>query len=341
MLTDIDDRDVHSPFPQRISPYADQARRHVADWVRCVGLVHRESAWRRFERADFGWFAAAVYPTADAECLELMADWFAWLFLVDDQFDDGRLGHSPDRASEVVNQMRAVLADHRLRGTAGLASPTAVSSLADLWQRTAPRTSPEWRRRFVGHLEACLRTAAVWEAGNRFRGTVPSEATYIVNRRHTGAIYVCMDLIEIVEDLSVPHSLYTAPEFTAVLDAACNVVCWTNDVYSLAKERSRGDVHNLVLLVQHHRGLDQPAALDHVRAAIHKETGRFLDAEARLLTAHPEQGGQLVPCLGGMRSWMRGNLDWSRRTKRYHPAADGGAERPDEYLEARLTQIER
>ncbi|NGO06297.1 terpene cyclase [Streptomyces sp. HC44] len=338
---DTDEPDIRSPFPHRLNPFAEKARFHVAHWVRHNGLVHRESARERFERADFGWFAAVVYPTADASRLNLMADWFAWLFLVDDQLDDGRFGRSPDHVGETVDRMRAVLGGHGRCEVADPHIPTTISSLAGLWERTAPHATPEWRRRFVGHLEECLRTAAVWEAGNRIDGTVPSEETYIVNRRHTGAIYVCMDLIEIVERISVPDSVHRSPEFTAALDAACNVVCWTNDVHSLAKERLRGEVHNLVFLVEHHRGLDRRTALDHVRTAIEEETGRYLAAEAKLLTAHPDRTRELTLYTAGMRTWMRGNLDWSRRTKRYHPASDGGAERPEDYLETRLMEADR
>ncbi|MGW0759719.1 terpene synthase family protein [Streptomyces sp. NPDC002814] len=335
---DTSQQDILSAFPHRLNPHAERTRRHVADWVRRTGLVHRESAWRRFQRADFGWFAAAVYPTADASRLDLMADWFAWLFLVDDQLDDGGVGRDPARALRIADQLCAVLSGHRPSDPPSPDTPTAVSALADLWERTAPLGHPGWHRRFAGHLETCLRTAAVWEVGHRVHGTVPSEEAYVVNRRHTGAIYVCMDLIEIAVDVSVPDTLYTGAEFTSALDHACNVVCWTNDVYSLAKERSRGEVHNLVFLVQHHRGWGRSAALDHVHAAIQEETDRFLRAEARLLTTHPHRAGQLAPCLTGMRTWMRGNLDWSRHTQRYARTVDGDTERPDEYLEARLME---
>lgn len=341
MHMDADDLVLRCPFPHRVNPHVDRARTHVTRWVRRVGLVQRAYPRKRFERADFAWFAAVVHPTADASQLNLMADWFAWLFLVDDQLDDGRLGRSPGRAAEITRQMRSVLeSDSRHLGV-GPDVPTAVSSLADLWQRTAPHATPEWRQRFVAHLAECLRTAAVWEAGNRVGRIIPSEETYIVNRRHTGAIYVCMDLIEVVERISVPESLYRSTLFTSALDAACNVVCWTNDVYSLAKERARGEVHNLVFLVQHHRGLDQQTALARVRAAIEYETERFLKAEAELLAAHPDQARLFVPCLNGMRTWMRGNLDWSRRTQRYHPLSGSVEERPEEYLEARLMEAER
>lgn len=332
---------IFSPFPYRISPHVESARRHLADWVRGKGLVSRESARQRFERADFGWFVAVVYPTADLPRLSLVADWFAWMFLVDDQLDDGVMGRSPQEFRRLVDTMRAVLEAPEPSARADAEWPAAVSSLADLWSRTAAYSTSSWRRRFVQHLEECLSTAAVWETNNRLRGILPTEESYVTNRRHTGAIYVCMDLIDIVEDLDIPDSLYADPRFSAALDAACNVVCWTNDVYSLAKERSLGEVHNLVYLVQHHRNLTEADAVSHVRDAIAAERRAFLTAEAALLDAYPEHRAVLVPVVAGMRSWMRGNLDWSSRTQRYRTQADTAAVSPEEYLEADLMMTRR
>ncbi|MGW2231860.1 terpene synthase family protein [Streptomyces formicae] len=336
--------DILNPFPYRVSPHVEQARAHLGEWTRRIGLVRRDAARRRFEKADFGWFAAMVYPTADAERLELMADWFAWLFLVDDQLDDGRVGRSPEQVKEVFAGMRAVLesADHGAAAAVDPELPAAVSSLADLWLRSSSDATAHWRRRFVQHLDDCLTTAATWEAGNRHAGIVPDEETYREKRRHTGAIYVCMDLIDIVERIDVPVAVYESREFTAALDAACNVVCWTNDVYSLEKERAMGEVHNLVHVVEHHRGLDRDKALAHVIGATSAETELFLARERELLRAHPGHTAVLTPYLAGMRTWMRGNLDWSSRTKRYEAAevADD-SRRPDAYLETVLTRAEQ
>ena len=54
---------------------------------------------------DSAAFVAMVHPTAKSEHLDLVADWFVWLFLVDDQLDDGHLGRSPDRVRDVVERM--------------------------------------------------------------------------------------------------------------------------------------------------------------------------------------------------------------------------------------------
>ncbi|MFS0696856.1 terpene synthase family protein [Streptomyces nitrosporeus] len=325
--------DIYCPFPQRSNPHVAHTRAHLDEWTRRTGLVHRESARARFEQADFGSFVGMVHPTASPEHLDLVADWFVWLFLVDDQLDDGHLGRNPERVRDVVARMRAVVEGTAPRVPPGEEAPAALVALADLWERTVPRAAPHWRTRFTGHLMTYLTMTTTWEAGNRATGAVPSEAAYISKRRHTGAIHVCMDLIEIVAGIQAPEAVHGDPRFVTALEASCNVVCWANDVYSYEKEQMLGEIHNLVHLVRHHRGYDERQALEHVCAAIATETERFLTAEDELLEVFPQLTRTLVPYLDGMRSWMRGNLDWSRQTPRYNPAAVSQYAAPGEYLE--------
>lgn len=331
--------DIYCPFPQRTNPHVGHTREHLDSWTRSTGLVHRESARERFEQADFAAFVGMVHPTADPGQLDLVADWFVWLFLVDDQLDDGHLGRDPERVRHVVARMRAVVDGTAPDPEPGEDLPRAVVALTDLWERTVPDVPPHWRTRFAFHLVAYLTTATTWEAGNRADGVVPSEETYIAKRRHTGAIHVCMDLIEIVAGIEAPASIHNDPRFITALEAACNVVCWANDVYSYEKEQVLGEIHNLVHLVRHHRGLGEQEALDLVAERIATETERFLTAEDELLELYPQLSGLLVPYLDGMRSWMRGNLDWSMRTPRYNPADVSQYEEPGQYLEEAVLGI--
>ncbi|GGK79085.1 terpene synthase family protein [Mangrovihabitans endophyticus] len=319
-------RDIECPFPYQVNPFLEQARERLVAWTARTGLLGTARARERFDRADFGWFAAMVYPTADEDAIDLMVQWFAWLFLVDDQLDDGSFGRSPERMAESVGQMRAILSGAEPGGPL----PPVAGALADLWTRTCLHASPAWQARYLAHLEQCLITATMWEAENRVQGRVPDEQTYIAKRRHTGAIYVCMDLIEIASRVEIPEECYGRPDLVRALDASSDVVVWVNDVYSLAKERSLGEVHNLVYVIEHHRGISEREALEVIRAMTEERTNDFLDAERRLLCDHPDDHQWLGPVLAGMRTWMRGNLDWSRRTKRYTETPAGG------YLEPTL-----
>ncbi|PJE95378.1 terpene cyclase [Streptomyces carminius] len=322
---------IHCPFPSRISPHAARAEAHLDDWVRRFQVVGTDVARERFARAGFGRFAALTYPAADRERLELIADWFGWLFLVDDQLDDGRVGRDLDSARRSMDVLLGVLDGDGPAGERG-GRPPLVWALRDLWHRTLPHAGPAWRRRFTDHLTACL-DAACWEAANRVAGIVPGEAEYIEQRRHTGAIYVCMDLIDIVAENDLPESVHASGPFQAALRAASDVVVWTNDWYSLGKETALGEYHNLVRVVEHARGLTPRQALDHTAAAIGEETRRYLSLREALLGRFPGHRAALAEYTAGMESWMRGNLDWSMRTRRYLEREHDG---DPAYLEATL-----
>ncbi|MFE7129667.1 hypothetical protein ACFVIM_02285 [Streptomyces sp. NPDC057638] len=326
---------IRCPFPSRISPYARQAATHLDAWVARFGVVRERVARERFERAGFGEFAAVTYPTADLECLCLIADWFGWLFLVDDQLDDGHVGRDLTAARTAAATLLDVLAGPGTPVRPGESGPPLLLALRDLWHRTAPRCGPRWRDRFTRHLTACL-DAACWEAANRVAGVVPGEAEYIERRRHTGAVFVCMDLIDVVTGAEIPDHIHAGEEFQTTLCAASDVVAWTNDWYSYGKETALGEYHNLVTVVATARGLTRREAMDHTADAIAAQTRRYRLLRQRLLTVFPGHRAALVRCLAGMESWMRGNLDWSRATLRYAERERG----VPAYLEPTLASLD-
>jgi hypothetical protein len=301
--------------PQR-SRHEDAARSHVFRWVAEFRLASGP-VLRRFQAADFPGFVAITYPSADETKLSLVTDWFAWLFLLDDALDDGPTGRDPDATDALMTSLASAILEPP-DGSAD-AAPLATA-LADLWRRTTASAPDEWTRRFADHMAAGM-AAASWESANRKSGQVPTPSRYIQQRRHTGAIYVCMDLIDIVTGLVVPAELYASASYQAALTAACDIVCWTNDVYSLDKETQLGEYHNLVSVVAHHERLHRPAALADVAHRIVTRLGQFYVAERQLLgTVEPDDRTVVAASLDGMRSWMRGNVEWSRRTRRYRDA---------------------
>lgn len=317
--------EVFCPFPSQINPHVTSAQQHLLDWVHQFSLVQKETARQRFQRADFAAFAACTYPTCSQSDIALVSDWFAWLFLVDDQLDDGVVGRNLDLARRCMSDMLAVLREDPIMLTPSYTASaversycsSAVASLADLWRRSAPGMTDAWRSRFIRHVNDCF-AAAYWEAQNRINGIRPDVATYITKRRDTGAIYICLDLIDVVEQLAMPVHLYESAIFQDLLDTASNVVCWSNDLYSLEKERELGEFHNLVLVVQHAHDIDEQEAIDGVCEMISSEVERFIALEEQIYLIFPEYAEELDKYLAGMKSWMRGNLDWSAETQRYY-----------------------
>lgn len=307
--------DLYCPFPPAVNPARDAAQIHTEGWAAHHGLIQGELARRRFRAARYGWLAARAYPYVALAELEIVTDWNVWLFMLDDQCDESGAGRQPERLRPILDRFLAVLADP---GAVVPDGPLSTS-LAELWERMRGAAAPGWDTRFVAsaadYFDACL-----WEAANRAAGRVPSVADYVHYRPATGGLLTDVDLIEVAEHLFLPDEVRLRPDVQALVSMCNNVVCWSNDIISLPKETRRGDVHNLVLALKAAHDLSLQEAVDAAAAMHDREAARFLEVEAALPSFGKEVDAALSRYVGVLRSWMRGNLDWSFESGRYYPS---------------------
>ena len=319
---------VYCPFPSVINPCAEAVHEQSLTKLQRLGLIQKETARRRFLAARFAWLTARCYPATAFEELTWVHDWSIWLFMFDDQFDDGAIGGQPERMQPIMAKLLAILEDP---DASSPRSPLGAA-LYDFWQR-APGATSAWRARFAQHL-ADYFTSYLWEARNRARGHIPAVDAYIANRQQSGGLPTCFDLIDLSDHVTLPPEVYESQEFRTLRQTATNVVCWVNDVFSLRKERARGDVNNLVLAVQHAHHMSLQAAVNTVNDMITKEVQRFIETE-RQLPGYPSAIEQnMRRYLLVFRAWMRGNLDWSYETPRYAQVEETAPGEKVSYLES-------
>jgi hypothetical protein len=326
--------DIFSDFPRSLNERVEAARRQLDGWLGEHGLIKGETAWRRIARADLSQFAALTFPNAEEHTLCLAVDWFAWLILLDDHLDDGELGLDTDRVGGLVQGIMEILGQVGKNSPGSMRSrgdPAILAAFAELSERTYSLATERWYHRFVEHVANSGR-AAFWEAENRIRGIIPDERTYITNRRHTGAVLVCLDLIEIMDHIDLPNPLYFGVPVQRCLLAACDVICWTNDLYSLEKEAALGEHHNLVSIIEHADGLPRGEAISRTVQKIADRIAVYKTAERAAIDDFREHNDALIKYFAGLRAWMRGNLEWSATTARFHPAEDMRSKSGD-YLE--------
>jgi hypothetical protein len=328
--------DIELPFPSQLNLLVEVVQEHTVAWAMRHRLVRHESAIRRFRAAHFGWLTARAYPTAGYEDLAIIADWSAWLFMFDDQLDDGRLGKDPQRLKPLLDGLLHVL-DAPSDVTPG--TPIA-ESLFELWLRMIPRTTAAWHQRFRRDVAGYF-AAYLWEASNRALGTVPELEAFIARRRDAGGVRTAFDLIDLAEHLHLPPEVYEQPDIQRLTDLANDVVCWVNDIVSFSKEHARGEVNNLVIIMQQtQRGSFQEAA-DRVAGMISDEIGEFIDREQHLPSFAPALDQRIETYLAGLRAWMRGNLDWARESRRYSDVEQTQPGEEVSYLEPILAPSRR
>jgi hypothetical protein len=304
---------IYCPFPSHMSPYAQAVHEHSLTWATHFRLIRGESARRRFLNSNFAWLTARAYSTAALEDMQLLNDWMIWLFMFDDQFDDGLPGK---RLPEIQSTVREYI-DICKRPDVITHQGPAAEALCDLYRRTLPQMAPAWRKRFIRHFIQYLETYN-WTARNHLQGRVPDINAYLENRHHSGGMTVSIDLIELAGHLCLPEELLASRPFNRLSRATNAVVCWSNDMVSLAKERARGDVNNLVVIFQQTYHLPLQEAIEQVNEMVTAEVRLFERIERCLPSFEPGPlANDVREYLDGLKSWMRANLDWSAETHRY------------------------
>ncbi|MEV4443202.1 hypothetical protein AB0K09_30205 [Streptomyces sp. NPDC049577] len=320
---------IRTEFPARIGPFTEQAEERTRAFVRRFGLVPDEAARQHHERSLLGTLMSRAYPHAGLDELVLVTDWISCMLVLDDQFDETRLGQEPERLRRVCDEVLGWLPADGVVDDDGPSASVDASitrafrpAYADLWRRTVPHTSATWRARLAGHIGDFFETC-VWEAENRLTGRTPGLDEYISYRGR--ALMPYLDLIEVTTHHEIPEEIYRLPEFTELNQALSDADLWTNDLFSCEKEALLGDPHSLVLVYRHEHGTDLQTAVDAVGVMVQERFDRFTELSRTF--PGPELRSELSPAelealrrhIEGMRSWLSGQLQWRFETLRFDP----------------------
>jgi Terpene synthase family 2, C-terminal metal binding len=293
------------PWPEAISPDFAASRRRCMEWAFERGLVDSDTEAAELERLCAPELAARATPRATGEELDVTVKLMLWFFPFDDAFD--RL--SVPEAERTEKAYAGLLDDSR-------EPATMMERVFHEWLALAMRgMSPAWRKRFLGHWREDLK-ARVDEASNRAAGN-PSFDEYMLVRRTSISLQQCLDLIERAGGFELPERVAAHPLMAQLRQDSCEVVAYVNDVFSADKESADGDVNNLLLVLQA-SGWSQHEAIERAEKLASERIADFREAESQLLDElQGDERERTELFTRGMRHWMRGNLDWSRSTRRY------------------------
>ncbi|MFE9424750.1 hypothetical protein ACFYNO_17460 [Kitasatospora sp. NPDC006697] len=304
------------PFPYRTSPDAAGTRARSLAWCRRRGLLTGAVDELRAARWDIPGLMARWCPLAEGAALDLASEAVLVATMLDDQID-GPLADRPDRVRELCAGFNRVLHGSG-DGTVPDRTGPLVAAFADVWRRLAEGADPDWLRLTARHWQWCF-DAYAEEAGNRARRRRLGFEEFMELRRRSGFVPAMIDLSQRAHGYELPAALAEHPVPARMLEITSDVVDTVNDVHSLEKEESRGDPHNLVLVIEGERGLDRAAALAEVQRLVAAWTAEFT-VLADTLRRRPPAGASpalLARHTEALACAMRGYLEWSRRTERY------------------------
>ncbi|MGI0495284.1 terpene synthase family protein [Alkalinema pantanalense CENA528] len=301
---------LYYPFETPVTPHADEIELSTRQWVQDFNMLSDAATFQRFCRINYGWLGARFFPYATSDATAIGSHWIAWLFTLDDEFDEQSVGSSPKVLAQAFQKFIDIL-----NGAEGTQTPLS-RSLIDLRERTRALSPDEsWFPRFVISVQQYF-DACTWEARNRIKGHPPDLESYIRLRQHAGAQTIVVALIEMMENMILPDHVRNHPRIKALTDMTLNLMGWGNDILSVDKELHAGDVHNLVLVLEHEYALSREDAYTWAIEVHNQEMRRFLLFERNLPTFGTDAEGHDLDAnvqryLLGLRALIRGSVDWT------------------------------
>ncbi len=316
----------YHPHPARLNPHLERARAHSTDWAREMGMLEGSGVWDEAEldSHDYALLCAYTHPDASAANLDLVTDWYVWVFFFDDHFLAlyKRTGDATG-AKEYLDRLPAFMP---VTAGARLPEPTnAVErGLADLWTRTVPARSAQWRARFAESTRHLL-DESLWELSNINDRRVPNPVEYIEMRRKVGGAPWSAGLVEHAVDAEVPAAIAATRPMRVLKDAFSDGVHLRNDIFSYQRETEReGELNNGVLVVERFLRCDPQRAADTVNELLTSRLQQFENTAGTellpLFIEHgvpPEQCADVLRYVQGLQDWQSGGHEWHLRSSRY------------------------
>ncbi|WP_406115767.1 terpene synthase family protein [Kitasatospora purpeofusca] len=330
--------DFYMPYPARLNPHVQQAHRHTMAWARQMGMLDSparpggEIVWDEAELTahDYPAMCAYTHPDCDGDELDLITDWYVWVFFFDDHFL-AAFKRTGDRTGARAHLDRLAL----FMPFHGEPTPPAVNpverGLADLWQRTVPAMSEHWLRRFVRNTRDLL-DESMWELANISQGRVSNPIEYLEMRRKVGGAPWSANLVEHAVGAEVPVRLAATRTLQILSDSFSDGVHLRNDIFSYQREVEReGELANCILVTEKFLGLPVQRAAEVTNDLLTSRLRQFeLTAVHDLprifdhLGIDDTERATTLRYVKGLIDWQSGGHAWHMKSSRYMNTAPPG-----------------
>jgi germacradienol/geosmin synthase len=324
--------DFYMPYPARLNPHLEAARVHSKAWARDMGILGAPSGasgdpiWDEhdLDSHDYALLCAYTHPDASAPELDLVTDWYVWVFFFDDHFLEI---YKRTRDMAGAKQYLARLREFMPITPAGPLPPATnpvERGLADLWPRTTPGASVAWRIRFAESTQALL-DESLWELANIQRDRIANPIEYIEMRRKVGGAPWSANLVEHAVDGEVPAKIAASRALRVLRDTFADGVHLRNDLFSYQREvEVEGENANCVLVLERFLGVAPQRAADLTNdlltSRLHQFENTALTEVPAVCDEHhlsPAERARVARYARGLQDWQSGGHEWHMRSSRY------------------------
>ena len=318
------------PWPARLNPHTEAARAHTKGWAYEVGILQRDEeegprVWDEsdLDDHDYALLCGYTHPECPEDELNLITDWYVLIFYFDDHF------------LEVYKRLQDNAGGKAYLDRLPLFMPVDLSeppeptnatekALMDLWWRTVPGKTEEWRRRFHENSKS-LFEESTWELNNISSGRVSNPIEYIEMRRKVGGAPWSANLVEHSIDVELPDRIAHTRPLEVLKDCFADGVHLRNDLFSYEREtQSEGELANMILVLERFMGADTQEAANLTNDVL---TSRLYQFENTFFTEleplfdelglDPKSRDDVVRYAKGLQDWQSGGHEWHMRSSRY------------------------
>ncbi|MGH4019651.1 MAG: family 2 encapsulin nanocompartment cargo protein terpene cyclase [Pseudonocardiaceae bacterium] len=321
--------EFYTPYPARLNPNLSGARAHSKAWAASMDMIdvpqHGTVIWNEddFDSHDYALLCAYTHPDATAADLNLVTDWYVWVFYFDDHFLElYKRTRDLVGAREYLDRLPAFMP---VDGSITEVPTNPVErGLADLWTRTVPARSADWQRRFATSTKNLL-DESLWELSNIKQKRLANPVEYIEIRRKVGGAPWSANLVEHAVDAEVPAGIAATRPMQVLRDTFADAVHLRNDLFSYQREvEDEGELANGVLVLERFLGCGTQEAADLVNDLLTSRLHQFEHTTVTelpgLFAEHcldPKAEMDVLSYTKGLQDWQSGGHEWHMRSSRY------------------------
>jgi germacradienol/geosmin synthase len=279
---------------------------------------------RTFDAHDYALLCSYTHPDAPGMELDLVTDWYVWVFFFDDHFlEIYKRTQDMAGAKEYLARLPAFMPIYPTE-TPPVPTNPVERGLADLWSRTAFTKSVEWRLRFSESTKHLLEES-LWELANISQDRVANPIEYIEMRRKVGGAPWSADLVEHAAFVEIPPEIATTRPMRVLKDTFADGVHLRNDLFSYQREvEEEGENANCVLVLEQFLNVSTQEAANLTNELL---TSRLQQFDNTVFTELPplfEEYGldpvarmNVLLYIKGLQDWQSGGHEWHLRSSRY------------------------
>jgi germacradienol/geosmin synthase len=319
-------------WPARLNPGVVGARAHSKVWAREVGILDTPVedgtpvVWDEamFDAMDYALLCAYTHPDTLAGELDLVTDWYVWVFYFDDHFLDVFKRTGDAAGGRAYLERLSLFMPVDLGEVPPAPTNPVERGLLDLWARTVPAKTLAWRRRFFESTKSLLEESN-WELNNINDRRVANPIEYIEMRRKVGGAPWSAHLVEHANFVEVPDRVWGSRAMRVLKDTFADAVHLRNDLFSYQREtQQEGELANCVLVLERFFDIDTQRAADMTNEILSSRLYQFENSaltelpalfEEHALTPHERQSVMLY--VKGLQDWQAGGHEWHMRSSRY------------------------